>query len=343
MAAGKPTRWGIVSAGKISGDFCIALRTLPRAEHEIVAVAARKMEDAESFAKRHDIKKAYDSYESLAADPDVEIAYIGSIPTKHCEQSLMMLEAGKHVLCEKPMGMSADETRKIIKRAKAKKLFLAEGFWSRYFPAYDQLQQELEGNPIGDIRFISVHFGYPFNWEASETLSKKECGGGVTMSLGCYGIQLATLIFKKERPERIIASGVLYPTGVDRSVSTTLFYKGGRMVQILTTGDMLLSNTALIYGTTGTVTLPNFWCPTELKTPKEAFSYPLPEPPEKTLYLNSVGFVYEINSVRKALLEGKTEATQIDHEDSVLIAEIQDEILHQVGIVLAKGIVKQKC
>lgn len=329
---GRPTRWGIISAGKISSDFCIALRTLPRTEHEIVAVAARKLDDAEAFAKRHGVKKAYGSYESLAADPDVEIAYIGSIHPKHCEQSLMLLEAGKHVLCEKPMGMSAAETKKILKAAKEKKLFFAEGFWSRHFPAYDQLRQELAANPIGDIRLVSVDFGFAFDWETVERVAKKECGGGVILDIGCYGIQLASLVFKKERPERIVANGVLYSTGVDRSVSVTLFYKGGRMAQILITGDSLLSNTAHIYGTTGTLTLPNFWCPSELKTPSKTFSYPLPEPPEKTHFTNSVGFVYQINSVRKALLEGKTEVSQIDHEDSLLIAEIQDEILRQVGV-----------
>lgn len=118
--------WGIVSAGLISEDFCIALKSLKSSKHVIAAVAARKLDDAKKLADKMKIPTFYDSYDTLFADKKVNIVYIGSINTTHRELCLKAIAAGKHVLCEKPMTMNRAEQEEVLNAAKQKKVFFME-------------------------------------------------------------------------------------------------------------------------------------------------------------------------------------------------------------------------
>lgn len=120
-------KWGIASAGLISYDFANALSTFSKDEHDVVAVAARDLRRAQKFAKRFDIPKAHGDYLELAKDANVDAVYIGVLNPQHLEVSLMMLDHGKHVLCEKPLSMNEKQCRQLIEYAKEKNLFLMEG------------------------------------------------------------------------------------------------------------------------------------------------------------------------------------------------------------------------
>ena len=120
------TRWGILGASKIAKDFIIALKTLPDTDHEVVAIAARSLERAESIAKQHGVGCAYGSYEELAKDPRVQIVYVASIHPQHVHLAKLALNNGKHVLCEKPMTMNSLEAEEILTLAKEKGLFFME-------------------------------------------------------------------------------------------------------------------------------------------------------------------------------------------------------------------------
>jgi len=325
----KTLRWGILGAGKISGDFCLALRTVPKDEHQIVSVAARKQEDADRFAKHHNIPTAYSSYDSLATDADIDIVYIGVIHTNHAHLSIKMLEAGKHVLCEKPMAMSAAQAKQVLDVARDRKKLFLEGFWSRFFPVYNQLREELSKQTVGEVRALSVHFGFEFD---SEVVTDIKLGGGVSLDIGCYAVQLANLVFNGERPEKIIAHGLLFPSGADKVASVSLFYKGDRVAQFFITGNVPLDNRAIVFGSRGIIEIPGFWCPTSITTPEKTYNFELPVLPESTQYTNSAGFVYEIRAVREAILNGLMELPEMKHSDSLLVAEIQDEILQQLGV-----------
>ena len=122
-------RLGIYSGGMISHDFVIGFKTLPETSHKVVAVAARSLDSAQSFAATHSIPRSYGSYDELAADPEVDVVYIGTIHPTHLSSAKKMLEAGKPVLCEKPLTMNAEETRAMIALAKEKILFLMEAVW----------------------------------------------------------------------------------------------------------------------------------------------------------------------------------------------------------------------
>ena len=124
-------RWGICSAGKVSHDFLVGLKTLPEISHQVLAVAARSLDSAQSFASKHSIPRAYGSYEELAKDQELDVIYIGIINPSHFSCARMMIEAGKSVLCEKPFTMNAAEAKELIGLAREKNVFLMEAMWTR--------------------------------------------------------------------------------------------------------------------------------------------------------------------------------------------------------------------
>lgn len=153
-------KWGIVTAGKICHDFVTAVGTLPDDDHQVVAVAARRGEDAKKFAELHEIPKHYEGYEALMADTNVEAVYIGALNPQHYDIAIMALDSGKHVLCEKPLCMNEKQARKLILYAERKKLFLMEAVWSRFFPAYQYLRKQIATGTLGDIKEVEVSFGF---------------------------------------------------------------------------------------------------------------------------------------------------------------------------------------
>lgn len=153
-------RWGIASAGKICHDFVNALGTLADGDHEVVAVAARDLTRAKEFADLHGIGTWHEGYESLATDANVQVVYIGVLNPQHFEVAMLMLEHGKHVLCEKPLCMNEKESRKLIMYAERKKLLLMEAIWSRFFPSYQYLKRQIQNGILGDIETVNVEFGF---------------------------------------------------------------------------------------------------------------------------------------------------------------------------------------
>lgn len=152
-------KWGIASAGLISYDFVKALGTLSKDNHQVVAVAARDLSRAKELAERYGIPKAYGSYLELAQDPNVEIAYVGTLNPWHLEVSLLMLEHGKHVLCEKPLAMNEAQAQRMIAYAKEKQLFFMEGIWCRFFPSYQYVRKQIQNGVLGDILSVKAEFG----------------------------------------------------------------------------------------------------------------------------------------------------------------------------------------
>ncbi|XP_031842110.1 trans-1,2-dihydrobenzene-1,2-diol dehydrogenase isoform X2 [Nomia melanderi] len=325
------TRWGIASAGKISHDFVSALRTLPASEHEVVAVAAKDLSRAQAFADLHKIKKAYDSYLKLAQDKNVEVVYIGALNPQHSEITKLMLNNGKHVLCEKPLTLNLKQTTELVNLAKSKNLFLMEAIWSRCFPAYEMVKKEIESGSIGEVYQVLASFG--FNLSEVERIKSKQMGGGTILDLGVYGIQFACLIFDHEVPHTIRASGCLNEEGVDLSASANLHYKGNRTATLLFHALVDLPNEAHIIGTKGIIKIPQFWCPIKVEFPDRTVEFSLPENNQKFNFINSVGLRYEADEVRKCILKGVIESPKVPHSASLLIAQLEDEIRKQVGVV----------
>ncbi|KDR09314.1 trans-1,2-dihydrobenzene-1,2-diol dehydrogenase-like [Zootermopsis nevadensis] len=325
------TRWGIASAGKISHDFVTALNTLPSEEHRVIAVAAQQLDRAKTFATEHNIPNAYGSYEELAKDPDVEVVYIGAINTLHLDIGKLMLDNGKHVLCEKPLTVNLKQTTELINYAKEKKLFLMEAIWSRCFPAYEAVKKELEAGTMGEVLQVIANFGVVV--ADVDRVKLKELGGGTILDLGVYVLQLAQFVFGPSPPERVVAQGELNENGVDTSTSITLKYKGGRTATLCTHARVKLPNEAFIVGTKGIVKiLEPFWCPTSITTPEKTKEFILPNAPKPFNFTNSAGLRYEATEVRRCLKQGLLESPKVSHEESLILAQLEDEIRKQLGV-----------
>ncbi|XP_059221348.1 trans-1,2-dihydrobenzene-1,2-diol dehydrogenase [Stomoxys calcitrans] len=326
-----PLRWGIVSAGKISHDFCVALSTLPFDEHQMTAVAARDQKRAEEFSKKHEIPKAFGSYEELAECPDVDIVYVGALNPQHFEICMLMLEHGKHILCEKPLCMNHKQAKKLIQYAEIKKLFLMEAVWSRFFPAYQYVRKQIASGVLGEIQEVDVQFG--FEIEQVDRVKQNNLGGGTILDLGIYTIQVSQWAFQ-EPPQKIVAKGTLNENGVDIDVETELIYSGNRKSKMRTSALGELDNKAVIKGTKGQITLLQFWCPTKLiDIDGQEKEWVLPKGKHATNYTNSEGLRYEAEAARVCILEGKLQNEHVTHNDSLLFAQIEDEIRKQVGVV----------
>ncbi|XP_058136534.1 trans-1,2-dihydrobenzene-1,2-diol dehydrogenase [Dasypus novemcinctus] len=325
-------RWGIVSTGLISSDFTAVLRTLPRSEHQVVAVAARDLSRAMAFARKYDIPKAYGSYEELVKDPNVEVTYVGTQHPQHKASVLLSLEAGKAVLCEKPMGVNAAEVREMVATARTRNLFLMEAIWTRFFPASEALRSVLAQGTLGDLRVARAEFGKDLT-SVPRAVNRAQAGGGL-LDIGIYCIQFLSMVFGGQRPEKILAVGRRHETGVDDTVTVVLQYPGGVHGSFTCSISTQLSNTASVNGTKGTAQiLDPCWCPTELVVNGEHKEFPLPPGLHWEFnYQNPTGMAYEAQHVRECLRQGLKESPVIPLAESELIADIIEEVRKIIGV-----------
>ncbi|XP_067875948.1 trans-1,2-dihydrobenzene-1,2-diol dehydrogenase-like isoform X1 [Heterodontus francisci] len=326
------TKWGICGAGKISHDFMVALKTLPAADHQAVAVASRDSSRARDFAKQHQIPKSYGSYEELATDPNVDIVYVGIINPEHLRVALLMLQAGRNVLCEKPMAMNLRQVQKLVSAARDSDRFLMEGLWTRFFPVSNAIRCLLSQNDVGEIKMVKAEFGTCML--ETPRLVEKELGGGVLLDIGCYCLQFVCMVFSGEKPESVHAMGFLTEKGVDEAVTIVLKYSRKRMAMVTVTMAIQLPNQATISGTKGIITIPGcMWCPTSLVVNGKAQEFPLPAPSQPLNFTNSTGLRYEAEEVRQCLQKGLKECPELPLAESELIMSILDEARRQLGVV----------
>jgi len=326
------TRWGILSTGRISQDFVSAMASLSTEDHQVVAVAARQLEDATTFAGQFGVVKAYGSYEQLLQDSEVDVVYIGSIGRQHFPLAKMSLLAGKHVLCEKSLCINSKQVKELIGVARTQNRFLMEGMWSRCFPIYAEIKKELEAGTIGEVKQVIASLSLPLpSFGIHDRIGFLEKGRGTMMDVGCYCVQFATFVFGTEIPLKICAAGHL-KDGIDESTSTTLIYSEGRTATLLTHYGVQLPRDAYIVGSKGTLKVPcPFWCPAVLHTPNGNIEKPVPPSDKKFNFSGSAGLIYEIEEVRRCILQGLTESPLMTLDDSLVISKISDSIRSQVG------------
>jgi predicted dehydrogenase len=195
-------KWGILSTANIGtqkvipamqqGDFC-----------EIIAISSRSMDKAKTAAKELDIPRAYGSYEDLLADPDIEAIYNPLPNHLHVPWSIKALEAGKHVLCEKPIALTSEEAESLVSEAENfPDLKIMEAFMYRHHPQWQQAKTWVENGKIGELRTIQSFFSY-HNMDPDNIRNKPEIGGGGIMDIGCYNISLSRFIFDAEPQQAI--------------------------------------------------------------------------------------------------------------------------------------------
>ena len=193
----KKVRWGVLSTAKIGTERVIPAMQLGK-YCEVTGIASRQLRKAREAARRLGIKKAYGSYEELLADPDVDAVYLPLPNHLHVPWSIKALKAGKHVLCEKPIGLNAAEAQELLESSrKFPQLKVMEAFMYRYHPQWQWVKQRISEGKIGELRTIQSFFSY-YNSDPNNIRNKADIGGGGLMDIGCYCISLSRFIFGAE-------------------------------------------------------------------------------------------------------------------------------------------------
>ena len=197
----KKIRWGVLSTAKIGTERVIP--AMQKGEYSAVtAIASRQLDNAQAAAKKLGIEKAYGSYEALLAAPDVDAVYIPLPNHLHVPWSIKALEAGKHVLCEKPIGLSAAQAQELVNAAqKFPRLKIMEAFMYRHHPQWQLARQWVDAGKIGTLQTIQTFFSY-YNTDPANIRNMADIGGGGLMDIGCYCISLSRFIFNAE-PKRV--------------------------------------------------------------------------------------------------------------------------------------------
>lgn len=321
----KPIRFGILGLGKIANRFCDSLQTLP-GDAEVFAVASREGARAIDFSVKYNAKRIYHSYEELVRDADVDIIYIATPHAFHLEHGLLCLSNGKPVLCEKPMTLSAIQTKQLVDMARTKKVFLMEAMWSRFIPALIKVKETIDAGVIGDVKFMHADFGFIAPDNLAMRTYNKSLGGGAQLDVGVYPMFLALWLLGK--PETIHAHASLASTGVDSNTTAMLGYASGAAASIYSSFVTDSPKEAVITGTKGSITIHSAWHKATAFTLRknnadpELYEFPYP----------SNGLQFQAMEAIQCLREGKTESSKLPLSMSISMAETADAILKRIAV-----------
>ena len=250
----EPVRWGILSTADINNKLLAGAAESP--DVEVVAVGSRELARAEQFAQRHGILQAYGSYDELLADPAVEAVYIPLPNTMHCEWSIRAVEAGKHVLCEKPMSRHTGDVEKAFDAAEREGRFLTEAFMYRHHPQTARLVELVRGGAIGELRLVRSAFSYSL-FDADNIRLRTDVEGGALMDVGCYCVSGARLLAGE--PESVSGRSYIGPTGTDWVFTGSMRFVNG-VLGIFDCGTSLADRDELeAIGTEGSLFLDDPW------------------------------------------------------------------------------------
>lgn len=261
--------WGIISAGNISKAFA---RGVGASESgQLLAIASRTQEKADKFGEEFGVPRRYAGYEALLADPDVQAIYISTPHPMHAEWAVKAAEAGKHILCEKPLTLNYPEAMAVISAAQRNDVFLMEAFMYRCHPQTAKLVEIVKSGAIGQVQLIQATFSFNAGFNAESRLFKNSLGGGGILDVGCYCTSMARLIagasLGKEVVEPIEVKGMAHVgvTGVDEYATAILKFPGEILAQLSTGVNMRQDSVVRIYGTEGSIFVPSPWfCGKEL-------------------------------------------------------------------------------
>ena len=215
-------KWGVLGTADIAQGQTIP-GMLQADNCRLLAIAGRRLEKAEAFQKRFGFEKAYDSYDALLADPEVEAVYIPLPNDLHHPWVIRALQAGKHVLCEKPLAVNERQVREMFEAARANHVFLMEAFAYLHSPFVSAVKAELDSGVIGEIRYMDTAFIAGRRPDTDIRL-RRETYGGALYDLGCYAVSMALWMMGRE-PQEVKAAAQFSPRGIDLVTSALLIYE----------------------------------------------------------------------------------------------------------------------
>jgi predicted dehydrogenase len=314
----RPIRWGILGTGGIADVFTADLLRLDG--HEVAAVGSRSPGTARAFADRHGIARAHGTYAELAEDPGVDVVYVATPHNVHFEAARVCLEAGRSVLVEKPLTVSADEARHLTALARERGLFMMEAMWTRFSPLVRRLHALVGEGAIGDVSAVYADFSIAPPYDPGHRLWSPGLAGGALLDLGCYVLSIAWPLLGP--PATVQATAAPAPTGVDANTGILLGYGSGA-VALLHCGLMGDSpHTATIVGTRGRIELASpFYRPTEMRLVRASG-----ETESFTADLAGNGYTYQAEEVARCLRSGLTESPLLTLDESIAVLEVIDEV-----------------
>ena len=324
---GYKIRWGILGCGRIARKFAADLRLV--ADAELTAIASRNKETLELFAKDFPCKHLHNSYETLAANDEVDVIYVATPHSHHYEHTLLCLNHNKAVLCEKAFAINSRQAKEMIKTATERKVFLMEALWTKFLPHYKKLQELLQQNILGDIKSVLVNFGFKTSDKSPQRLFDPLLGGGTLLDIGIYNVFITVSVLGK--PDSIEATMTPSPTRVDEQIAILFKYNSGAMAQLFSSFTTNLPVQAEINGTEGCITLT-----TRFYEPSATIQLSKRTPYERAVIAvekeAGFGYQYEARHVNECLKKRLIESPVMTHADTLLLMEILDSIRNKARI-----------
>jgi predicted dehydrogenase len=316
-----PLRWGILGTGGIAHTFAEDLRLTDSGV--IGAVGSRSQEGADRFADEFGIEARHAGYESLVADPAVDVIYVATPHPTHRENAILALRAGKPVLVEKPFAMNAAEAAEIVAVAREEKLFAMEAMWTRFLPHVAQIRGWLAEGVLGEIVTVTADHGQWFAEDPDFRLFAPELGGGALLDLGIYPVSFASMILGP--PNRIAA--VIDPafTGVDAQTSMSFGYESGAQAVLTCTLRAKSPTRAAIVGTEARIEIDgDFYAPaTVTLLPRDG------EPTRIESTHEGRGLRHQADEVARRLAAGDLESPLMSLDESIAIMATMDAVRAQ--------------
>jgi predicted dehydrogenase len=316
--------WGIIGLGKIAAK--VAGDILLSEGADLFAVASRDEERAKAFRIAFDAEKYYASYESLVQDPDVDVVYVATPHVYHFEHSLLALKHGKHVLCEKPMGMDKGQVEALIEEARKQKVFLMEGLWTRFIPATKKMLEWIDAGLIGEIISVKADFGFKAEFNPESRLFNKKLGGGSLLDIGIYPVYLSLLLLGL--PREIKATARMTNTGVDGYFTALCKHENNAIAILVSTTEADTPIEGYIYGTNGFIKMHSRFHHTRTLTLQ------IYNKPGETIELPYIGegYVHEIDEVNRCVLSNKTESDLLSLQNSRDLIHFLDQIRAKINL-----------
>lgn len=320
-----PLRWGIMGPGWIAERFTESVQAHTR--QVIAAVGSRSLERSQAFAEKHGIPDAYGSYEELAAGDDIDIVYVATPHNFHHGAAVLALNAGRHVLIEKPIAMNAAEARDIRDRAAAAGLFAAEALWSFYLPKFDVIRQLIEQGALGELTTVIAEYGEHF--DPSNRIFDPALAGGPLLDLGTYPLALITTLLGK--PSRVKAIGTEHLSGVNGQISAIMSFDGGAQAIVNTQLYNFTPTAATLVGRTATLTFDGMF------NRPDGFTVRYPDGTalryDEPTGAHFDGLHFQAAATARSIRAGVLEGPERPLSESITTMDVADNIRHQLGIV----------
>ena len=317
-------RFGIVGTGNIAHRFADAIQNVPQAE--LAAVASRTKENAEKFGNEYNIPNRFHSYEDMAKSDKIDVAYIAVPHSGHAECSILMMNNGKAVICEKPLAVNTKEVKEMIASAKKNNVFLMEAMWARLVPGTIKLIELISNGILGEIKGVEGKFCYSFDEdEMDHHALKNENGGGSLLDVGVYGLNFASWYLGKDVKD-ISAQAEIW-NGTDTHTCALIKYNSGAIADISSATLLRKPNEGYIYGTKGFVHVNRFYAPQEIEINLNDGTKEVIE----AKFLGN-GFEEQIIHTCECVKNGLKESPINTFEQTLFITKQMDEIREKIGL-----------